>query len=99
MQLPQVEMVSVANNIPPSFINNYTNAYLKNETPDNAKHLGLIAVDYDYFKTIDNKRVSNNITALCKGCGICGATCRSGAITMNHFKDEQILAQIEAATA
>ena len=47
----------------------------------------------------DGKRVAHAITALCKGCGTCGAACPSGAIAMNHFKDAQIMAQIEALVA
>ena len=35
--------------------------------------------------------------AACAGCGTCAAECRFQAITMQHFSDEQILAQIEAA--
>jgi heterodisulfide reductase subunit A len=42
----------------------------------------------------DGKAKINNV--LCKGCGCCVATCPSGSITQNHFKDSQILAQIEA---
>jgi heterodisulfide reductase subunit A len=33
--------------------------------------------------------------ALCKGCGACNATCPSGAISLRHFKTEQIIAQIK----
>ncbi|MBM4463379.1 MAG: CoB--CoM heterodisulfide reductase iron-sulfur subunit A family protein [Chloroflexi bacterium] len=51
------------------------------------------------MKTENGKRVANAIAALCKGCGTCGAACPSGAISMNHFKDAQILAQIEALVA
>ncbi len=36
---------------------------------------------------------------LCKGCGTCGAGCPMRAITMHHFKDEQISAQIAASVA
>jgi heterodisulfide reductase subunit A len=51
------------------------------------------------IKIENGKRVANTIAALCKGCGTCGAACPSGAISMNHFKDVQILAQIEALVA
>jgi heterodisulfide reductase subunit A len=37
-----------------------------------------------------------SIEAVCKGCDTCGAACPSGAITMHHFTDEQILTQLEA---
>lgn len=37
------------------------------------------------------------IEVACKGCGTCGATCYKHAIKMNHFSDEQLLAQIEVA--
>ena len=37
------------------------------------------------------------ITAACAGCGACAAECRFDAITIQHFQDDQILAQIEAA--
>ena len=37
--------------------------------------------------------------SLCKGCGTCVATCPSSAIVGNHFKDVQILAQIDALFA
>jgi len=36
------------------------------------------------------------IEASCKGCGTCGAACTFGAITMRHFTDAQMYAQIEA---
>lgn len=35
--------------------------------------------------------------AACQGCGTCAAECPADAITMRHFTDEQILAQIDAA--
>jgi heterodisulfide reductase subunit A len=34
--------------------------------------------------------------ALCKGCGACAASCRSGAIDLQGFTDDQIMAVIEA---
>ena len=37
------------------------------------------------------------VKALCKGCGLCAADCPTDTITIIHYSDEQILAQIEAA--
>jgi heterodisulfide reductase subunit A len=45
-----------------------------------------------------NKIPAHTIEAACAGCGTCGAECRHGAITMRHFTDEQILAQVDAVT-
>ena len=33
---------------------------------------------------------------LCKGCGVCSASCRAAAIDLKGFKNEQILAMLEA---
>ena len=33
---------------------------------------------------------------LCKGCGTCGAACPSASITMSHFSDSQLIAQLVA---
>ncbi len=38
------------------------------------------------------------VEAACMGCGTCAATCPVDAITMPGFTDDQILAQIDAAT-
>jgi heterodisulfide reductase subunit A len=43
-----------------------------------------------------NKRRATVNDAMCKGCGTCGATCPGGAIKMQHFKSNQIVAQIDA---
>jgi len=40
---------------------------------------------------------SHTIAALCRGCGACAAECPRRAITMQHYTDEQILAQVKAA--
>lgn len=34
---------------------------------------------------------------LCKGCGVCAVSCPSRAISMRHFRDDQISVQIDAA--
>jgi len=39
---------------------------------------------------------SHTIAALCRGCGACAAECPRRAITMQHYTDEQILAQVKA---
>jgi heterodisulfide reductase subunit A len=36
------------------------------------------------------------IQALCKGCGVCGATCTNQAIVIRHFTDDQIMSEIYA---
>ena len=41
-------------------------------------------------------RKAKVIAASCKGCGACGAGCPQMAITMRHFTDEQLLAQVVA---
>jgi heterodisulfide reductase subunit A len=52
---------------------------------------GAIAVD------IKAKTGAQITAAACAGCGACAAECRFDAITVRHFGDEQILAQIETA--
>jgi len=37
------------------------------------------------------------IKALCKGCGLCAADCPEECISIVHYSDEQLLAQVEAA--
>jgi heterodisulfide reductase subunit A2 len=52
------------------------------------------AIEYDA-----EKRRSHVISALCKSCGACVATCPSGAIKARHFSDEQIFAEIAGVLA
>ncbi len=46
------------------------------------------------IETTEKGRKAKVITASCKGCGACGAGCPQKAIIMQHFTDEQLLAQV-----
>jgi heterodisulfide reductase subunit A len=50
--------------------------------------------EYRALKMDPYRKVMTVNEALCKGCGACNATCPSGAISLKHFKTEQIIAQI-----
>ncbi len=45
----------------------------------------------------EGKVHSHVVEELCKGCGVCASTCPSGAITVGHFTDDEILSQVRAA--
>ncbi len=50
------------------------------------------AIDFD-----EEKKVCRVNEALCKGCGACIAACFSDAVSLNHFTNEQIVAEMEGA--
>jgi heterodisulfide reductase subunit A-like polyferredoxin len=52
------------------------------------------AIEYD-----EEKEISVVNTVLCKGCGTCAGACPSGAANQRHFKDKQLLSQIEGVLA
>ncbi len=58
---------------------------------------GLCAKNCPYgaIQMADDK--ATVIKALCKGCGLCAADCPKDAVTIIHYSDDQILAQVEAA--
>jgi heterodisulfide reductase subunit A len=46
---------------------------------------------------VNEEKEPSVVKALCKGCGLCAADCPKECITIVHYTDEQLLAQVEAA--
>jgi heterodisulfide reductase subunit A2 len=46
---------------------------------------------------LDDHKNPELIKALCKGCGLCAADCPNECISIVHYSDEQVLAQVQAA--
>jgi heterodisulfide reductase subunit A len=42
------------------------------------------------------KTVASVIETVCAGCGVCTSTCPCGAIQLQHFTDNQLLAEVNA---
>ncbi|MGD2127420.1 MAG: hydrogenase iron-sulfur subunit, partial [Desulfobacteraceae bacterium] len=51
---------------------------------------------YSAIQVNENKE-PEVVKALCKGCGLCAADCPKECITVVHYSDEQLAAQVEAA--
>ncbi len=54
---------------------------------------------YSAISFEEEQQVCRVNEALCKGCGVCVGGCLSDAISLNHFTNEQILAEMEGALA
>mgnify|MGYP001096112910 CR=1 FL=1 len=54
--------------------------------------------NYSALKFDTEKKVMTINDVMCKGCGSCASACPSVAISMRHFTNKQILAQISAMT-
>jgi heterodisulfide reductase subunit A len=69
-------------------------------SPEKCTGCGMCTRVCPYHAITVNKerKKAEVIAAACSGCGVCGAECPFGAIEMSHFTDEQIYAQIDAAT-
>jgi heterodisulfide reductase subunit A len=46
---------------------------------------------------VDAEENPDVIKALCKGCGLCAADCPNECISIVHYSDDQVFAQVEAA--
>lgn len=52
------------------------------------------------WKTLrDGTKKAQVLETVCQGCGLCNATCPPKAVQLNHFTDDQILAQLETLCA
>ena len=68
--------------------------------PEACKKCGICASVCPFGAIIWQKGdVATVVEAACAGCGNCGASCTFGAISMRHFTDDQLMAQIRAVLA
>ncbi len=51
----------------------------------------------EYMRGGEIKKTIDRDIALCKGCGVCQATCPKGGIVVDHFKLPQLVAMVHAA--
>ena len=66
--------------------------------PEPCNQCGLCAKRCPYTAIqLDADKIPTVIKALCKGCGLCAADCPKECISIVHYSDEQIFAQVEAA--
>ncbi|MFC1907007.1 4Fe-4S binding protein [Chloroflexota bacterium] len=55
----------------------------------------LMVCPYSAISFDEEKAVCRVNEALCKGCGTCVGSCTANAISLNHFTNQQIVAQME----
>jgi heterodisulfide reductase subunit A len=65
--------------------------------PEHCTKCGICSRVCPYHAINWNKgEVATMVEAMCAGCGTCGASCKFDAITMRHFTDEQLMAQVRS---
>jgi heterodisulfide reductase subunit A len=52
---------------------------------------------YQSIEFLEDKKKAHIVEALCKGCGTCVGTCLSKSISLKHFTDEQLVAEMIGA--
>ena len=71
--------------------------------PEKCNYCGVCAKVCPYNAILapdrKTKKLPTIIQAACAGCGACAAECLQDAIYMRHFRDEQIIAQIDGILA
>jgi heterodisulfide reductase subunit A len=57
-----------------------------------------ILCPFNAIRVIETEKGSKSetIAASCKGCGVCSSSCPQKAVTIRHFSDDQLTAQIDA---
>ncbi len=55
------------------------------------------ACPYGAIEYLSDRRIAHVMEALCKGCGTCTGACPSKAITLRHFTDRQLIAEMVGA--
>ncbi|MCX5878406.1 MAG: hydrogenase iron-sulfur subunit [Deltaproteobacteria bacterium] len=64
----------------------------------NCNACGLCSKRCPYSAILINEdKMPSVMKALCKGCGLCAADCPKECITIVHYSDDQLLAQLDAA--
>lgn len=58
VQYPQVLSVTAGGNVPSENVNNFTQVWIKDKKENQGLHSGQIAIDYDYFNTLQAKIVA-----------------------------------------
>ncbi len=57
----------------------------------------LDACPYQAITYLEDQAVCEVNAAVCKGCGACAVACPTGAASIQHFNDEEVLTMVEAA--
>ena len=57
----------------------------------------IASCPYTAIEFLEDKQKAHVIEALCKGCGTCVGTCLSKSISLRHFTDEQLVAEMVGA--